>query len=322
MTRPLLVIVGPTCSGKTALAVAAAAVLEPAEILNADSRQVRRGLRIGTCAPSPAELHGVRCHLLDLCDPGEPFTVADWLTAARRCLERLDRAGTRGVVAGGTGLFVTALVDGFDLAQVPPDPERRADRTEHATTPEGLASLVAELRHRDPAGAETIDLHNPRRVIRALEILDAKGGSVATAKRRTTPRPAVMVGLEVARPVHARWIEHRIAAMFDTGGLQAEVRWLRSRGLDDSTIGSCGIGYAEAVDLIDGHIGLDAAMQATMRRTLRYARAQRTWFHRDNRISWFRPDLMSFEELAGEVLRLVAAADDGGSHPERASHGI
>lgn len=318
MTLPLLVIVGPTCSGKTAIAVAAAAALHPAEILNADSRQLRRGLRVGTCAPTPAELHGVRCHLLDLCDPGELFTVADWLTAARRCLERLDHAGTRGVVAGGTGLFVNALVDGFDLAQVPPDPERRADRTAHASTAEGLASLVAELRRRDPDGSETIDLHNPRRVVRALEILDAKGGSVVTARQRSAPRSAVMVGLEVARPTHARWIEHRVAAMFDSGGLQDEVRWLRSRDLEDATIGACGIGYTEALDLIDGRIGLEAAMQATIRRTLRYARAQRTWFHRDSRITWFRPDLISFEELAGDVLRLVADADDGRSYPESA----
>jgi len=96
----MLVIVGPTCSGKTALAVACAQALAPAEIINADSRQVRRGLRVGTCAPRPSELHGVRCHLLDLCDPGETFTVADWLMAARRSLERLDRSGRRAVVAG------------------------------------------------------------------------------------------------------------------------------------------------------------------------------------------------------------------------------
>jgi tRNA dimethylallyltransferase len=311
MIRPMLVIVGPTCSGKTALAVAAASRLAPAEILNADSRQVRRGLHVGTCAPLPAELHGVRCHLLDLCDPGEIFTIADWLTAARRSLERLDRAGTRAVVAGGTGLYVTALVDGFDLAQVPPDPVRRADRAELASTADGLASLAAELRKRDPAGSVEIDQRNPRRVIRALEILDAKGGSVLTARRRAAPRPAMMVGLDVARPVHARWIEHRIAGMFDSGGIQDEVRWLLGRGLDRSAIGSCGIGYSEALDLIEGHLDLEAAMQATMRRTLRYARAQRTWFRRDQRLRWFRPDLISFDEMLGEVLELVAAADNG-----------
>jgi tRNA dimethylallyltransferase len=312
----MLVIVGPTCSGKTALAVATATGLAPAEMINADSRQVRRGLRVGTCAPRPSELHGVRCHLLDLCDPGETFTVADWLTAARRSMERLDRAGTRAVVAGGTGLYVTALVDGFDLAQVPPDPVRRADRAELAATPEGLASLAAELRQRDPAGATEIDQRNPRRVIRALEILDAKGGSVLTARRRATPRPAVMVGLDVARPVHARWIEHRIAGMFDSGGIQDEVRWLLGRGLDRAAIGSCGIGYSEALDLIEGHLDLEAAMQATMRRTLRYARAQRTWFRRDTRLTWFRPDLIGFDEMVTDVLDLVAAADTGQQRSE------
>ncbi len=311
MIRPMLVIVGPTCSGKTALAVATAQALAPAEMLNADSRQVRRGLRVGTCAPRPSELHGVRCHLLDLCDPGETFTVADWLMAARRSLERLDRAGTRAVVAGGTGLYVTALVDGFDLAQVPPDPVRRADRAEMAATPEGLATLAAQLRKRDPRGATEIDQRNPRRVIRALEILDAKGGSVVTARRRTAPRPAVMVGLDVARSVHVRWIEHRIAGMFDSGGIQDEVRWLLARGLDRTVIGSCGIGYSEALDLIEGHIDLEAAMQATIRRTLRYARAQRTWFRRDTRLTWIRPDLITFDEMLTEVQGLVASADAG-----------
>jgi tRNA dimethylallyltransferase len=308
MTHPMLVIVGPTCSGKTALAVAAAEALAPAEIINADSRQVRRGLRVGTCAPLPSELHGIRCHLLDLCDPGETFTVADWLAAARRSLERLDRAGTRPVVAGGTGLYVTALIDGFDLAQVPPDPVRRADRSELAATPEGLASLAAELLKRDPEGAPGVDQRNPRRVIRALEILDAKGGSILSARKRAAPRPTVMVGLDVARPVHARWIEHRIAGMFDSGGIQNEVRWLLGRGLDREVIGSCGIGYSEALDLIEGHIDLEAAMQATMRRTQRYARAQRTWFRRDTRLTWLRPDLVSFDQLVAEVSDLVANA--------------
>jgi tRNA dimethylallyltransferase len=310
VTRPILVVVGPTCSGKTALAVAVAQALAPAELLNADSRQVRRGLRVGTCAPVQSELKGVRCNLLDLSDPGEPFSVADWLTAARLCLDRLDRSGARAVVAGGTGLYVTALVDGFDLARVPPDPARRADRSELAATAEGLAALAAELLSRDPEGAAAIDQRNPRRVIRALEILDAKGGSLRDAQQRALPREAVMVGLDVARPVHTRWIEHRIAAMFDSGGIQQEVRWLLGRGLDRQAIVGCGIGYGEALDLIEGHIGIEAAMQATMRRTLRYARAQRTWFRRDARLVWFRPDLVNFEQLVDGVLHLVADAGD------------
>lgn len=305
-------VVGPTCTGKTALAVAAAQALAPAEILNADSRQVRRGLSVGTCAPTPDELHGVTCDLVHLCDPGEPFTVADWLTAARVCLDRLDGSGTRAVVAGGTGLYVTALVDGFDLAGAPPDPTRRADRTEAAATPDGLEGLVAELRTRDPEGAATIDRRNPRRVIRALEILDARGGSLRTAQRRLPARGAVMIGLDVAKAVHERWIEHRTAAMFDSEGfnIQDEVRRMLGRDLDRRVIVGCGIGYAEALDLIEGSVDAEAAMQATTRRTLRYARAQRTWFHRDKRLIWLRPDLMSFDEILQETLRLVASASN------------
>jgi tRNA dimethylallyltransferase len=307
LSGPLLVVVGPTCTGKTALAVAAAQALAPAEILNADSRQVRRGLRVGTCTPTPDELHGVPCELLDLADPGEPFTVADWLTAARTCLDWLDRSGVRAVVAGGTGLYVTALVDGFDLSGAPPDPARRADRTEAAASPDGLEALAEELRTRDPEGAAAIDQRNPRRVIRALELLDARGGSLKTAQRRVAPREAVMIGLDVDRPVHARWIEHRIAAMFDSGGIQDEVRWLLHRGLDRQVIVGCGIGYGEALALVEGHLDVESAMQATLRRTLRYARAQRTWFRRDTRLNWLRPDLLSVDELLAETLRLAAA---------------
>ncbi|HUZ71092.1 MAG TPA: tRNA (adenosine(37)-N6)-dimethylallyltransferase MiaA [Candidatus Saccharimonadales bacterium] len=307
MTSPLLVIVGPTCTGKTTLAVAAAQALAPADILNADSRQVRRGLRVGTCAPSADELKGVRCELLDLCDPGESFTVADWLGRARLCLDRLDRSGTRAVVAGGTGLYVTALVDGFDLAGAAPDPERRRERTESAATPEGLETLVAELRARDPEGASAIDRRNPRRVIRALEILEARGGSLRTAQRRVSPRAAVMIGLDVDRPVHARWIEQRTAAMFEGGGIQEEVRRMLHRGLDRAVVVRCGIGYSEALDLIEGRVDIAAAVQATMQRTVRYARAQRTWFRRDTRVTWLRPDLVSGDELLAETLRLEAS---------------
>ena len=207
--------------------------------------------------------------------------MADWLGAARGCLERLDQAGARAVVAGGTGLYVTALVDGFDLARVPPDPQRRVERGEVAATPDGLDVLAAELRQRDPDGAATIDQRNPRRVIRALEILDAGGGSVLATRTRSAPRASVLVGLDVARPEHERWIEQRVARMFDTGALQDEVRRLLAQGLDPHTIGGCGIGYQEALDNLEGRLGLDAAKEATVRRTLRYARAQRTWFRRE-----------------------------------------
>ena len=117
----MIVIVGPTCTGKTRLAVALARKLWPAELLNAESRQLRRGLRAGTCAPTQEEVGEVPCHLLDLADPGQEFTVAGWLEAARRALEVVEARDAQPIVVGGTGLYVTALVEGYDFGGAPPD---------------------------------------------------------------------------------------------------------------------------------------------------------------------------------------------------------
>src|SRR4029077_20928440 len=129
---------------------------------------------IGTCAPTEAELRGVRCHLIELVEPGEPFTVADWTERARRVIQELEGRGALAVVVGGTGLYVNSLLEGFDFGSAPPDPARRRELSTTAESPEGLLALVAELGRRDPEAAARIDLRNPRRVIRALEIRDAR----------------------------------------------------------------------------------------------------------------------------------------------------
>ena len=128
MSRPRLAIVGPTCTGKTRLAVELAELLSPAELVIADSRQVLRGLRVGTCAPTDPELRGVRCHLLDLFEPGSRFSVHDWLGHARTVVDDLEARGVAPIVVGGTGLYMNALVYGFDLAGTPPDSEMRERR--------------------------------------------------------------------------------------------------------------------------------------------------------------------------------------------------
>jgi tRNA dimethylallyltransferase len=176
MTRPFLVVVGPTCTGKTALAARLARCFAAAELISADSRQLRRGLRVATCAPGHADLDGVPCHLIDLADPGEPFSVARWLECARETLSDLERRGVVPIVVGGTGLYVSALVDGFDFGRTPPDHQTRERRTRCAASPDGLATLTAELLERDPSAANTVELRNPRRVVRALEILDRRPG--------------------------------------------------------------------------------------------------------------------------------------------------
>ena len=303
--RPLVAIVGPTCTGKTRLAVALARRMQPAELLSADSRQLRRGLRAGTCAPTPDELAGVACHLLDLAEPGQEFTVADWLAEARELLAQLARRGVQPIVVGGTGLYVTALVDGYDFGGVPPDPTTRGERTRLATTAAGRAQLAAELTGRDPAAGTAVDLRNPRRVIRALEILDARGR--LSDARGSDPEPAVLIGLDAPRDLHEAWVRQRCTAMFRGGGILEEARASVGRGLSAASLRGCGIGYTEALAVLDGALTVDAAIDSTTRRTLRYAKAQRTYFRRDGRITWLDAGGSS-SDLVAHALAAVAAA--------------
>jgi tRNA dimethylallyltransferase len=301
----LLAVVGPTATGKTRLAVAVARRLGSAELLNADSRQVVRGLRVGTCAPTDEELQGVRCHLLDLHDPGEPFSVADWLAAAHAALGDLGRRDVQPVLVGGTGLYLSALVDGLDLARVPADPARRAERAATAAEPGGLERLAAELARRDPEAAAGLDLRNPRRVIRALEILDAHGPPLGRARGRGQALAATLIGIDVPRELHERWIAARARAMLETGALVDEVHSAMARGISRDALDSAGIGYREALAVLDGRVTPEQAAEMLARRTRRYAKAQRTWFRRDPRIRWLRRDAESLDMQVDEVLDAI-----------------
>jgi tRNA dimethylallyltransferase len=318
VTAPPLFIVGATCTGKTTLAIDLARRLRGAELLNADSRQLRRGLRVGTCAPSPADLHGVAIHLMDLADPGVAFTVADWVAAARRVLDDLARRTVQPVVVGGTGLYVSALVDGLALAGVPGDPSIRERRNQQASSPAGLAELVALLRARDPEGAATTDLRNPRRVIRALEILDGGAGTtLAEARGRSAPLPALLVGLQVAPATHAGWVRDRTTRMFGDGSLAGEVSGALASGVSRAALAVSGIGYTEMLAVLDGQRTAAEAIETTIARTLRYAKAQRTYFRRDRRIHWLRADQLSGGEQVAAVMRLGVAESEMATAPPR-----
>ncbi|MBV8526841.1 MAG: tRNA (adenosine(37)-N6)-dimethylallyltransferase MiaA [Candidatus Dormibacteraeota bacterium] len=296
----MIVIVGPTCTGKTRLAVALARKLWPAELLNADSRQLRRGLRAGTCAPTQEEVGEVPCHLLDLADPGQEFTVAGWLEAARRALEVVEARDAQPIVVGGTGLYVTALVEGYDFGGAPPDPATRSQRTRIAETAAGRDQLAAELTSREPSAAGRVDLRNPRRVIRALEILDATGR--LQDGRGSRPRAAVIIGVDAPRELHEAWVRHRSEVMFRSGAILDEARAALAGGYGAPAIAGCGIGYAEALAVLEGAMTVDDAVAATTQRTLRYARSQRTYFRRDKRITWLH--------RSGPEADLIAAAMD------------
>jgi tRNA dimethylallyltransferase len=301
---PLLVIAGPTCTGKTALAVEVAVRSGAAEIVNADSRQVRAGLHVGTCAPAPVELRGVPAHLFGVVAPGMPFTAADWLTAARQVIAEIRERGRIALLVGGTGLYVRALLRGYQPAP-PPDPAQRERRDRLAESEEGRQRLAEELRRREPRRWERLDPRNTRRVIRALESLDA--GQPPAVDPGAIPTPRLAMAMDTDRDRHAAWVRQRSQAMLCTGRLQAETRAVLEAGVRPADLAACGIGYAEAIEVLGARLPVDEAVEAVTRRTLRYARQQRTFFRGEEfeyRLEASRP----VPELAAEVLEVLAGA--------------
>jgi tRNA dimethylallyltransferase len=290
-----LALVGPTASGKSAVALAVAEALGDVEIVSIDSMQVYRGMDVGTAKPTPAEQAAVRHHLIDLADPGEEFSVARFQAAARRAVADIEARGRRALLVGGTGLYYQAVVDGFDLPGE--DRELRAALYERAGAPDGSESLLAELTELDPVAAGRIDPRNTRRIVRALEVTMASGrpfssfgpgvfgGSESGGPGGQALRVAAG-GIWMSRDVGAERIETRIAGMVDDG-LIAEVERLAAAPGGMSRTAREGIGYKEVLDHLEGSVPtLEAALRRTAERTRQLARRQRMWFRRDRRITW------------------------------------
>lgn len=278
---------GPTTSGKTAIAIAAAHRLK-GELISVDSRQVYRLCDIGTNKPTPEELGGLRCRLLDVVDPGTPFTVADYQRLAMDAVADTDRGGRLPVLQGGTGLYLRALLDGWNLADAPPNPELRA-ALEQRVELEGPEALDAELRRIDPASAERAQ-RNPRRMIRALEI-HAVTGRAPSVARASDPPPwsTTIIGLDVPLVELDQRIRSRVTHMIDAGWVD-EVARIR-REFPAADLRRLGHGYPELAAYLDGRLSLADARDSTVRQVRQYARRQLTWFRADRRVQWLPADL-------------------------------
>jgi len=283
LATPIIGIVGPTASGKTDLALALAARL-PVEILVADSRQVYRGMDVGTAKPDAATRAAVPHHLLDLVDPDEPFTVAQWVDRARQLIPDIGARGRLPMLVGGTGLYVSALIDGHDYAAQPWSPELRR-RLSDELGADGLAAMAERLRALDPEAAGRVDLRNPRRVLRALERTEAGGGGARPGMDAYGGRLA-LIGLDRPREVLYRRIDERARWLFERGGILEEVRSLLDAGYGPGLRPMTGHGYREAARHLAGEWSLEEAIAVTARRTRQYAKRQLTWFRRDVRILW------------------------------------
>jgi len=289
VTRPHLALVGPTASGKSSLALAAARVLGDVEIVSIDSMQVYRGLDIGTAKPSVAERAMIPHHLVDVADPGDEWSVARFQSAARAAVADIERRGRRALLVGGTGLYVQAVVD--PLTFPPEDRDVRAELEAATDTPEGLADAHAELKKLDPVAAAGMEPGNRRRITRALEVIRITGRPFSSfgagLARYGTPCFSVrMAGVWLPRPALAARIVARVTAMRDAGFVE-EVRGLRARG-ELSRTARQAIGYREVLAHLEGREpSLEVALDAVATRTRAFARRQRMWFRRDPRIDWF-----------------------------------
>ncbi len=283
--KSLLAIVGPTASGKTALAVRLAERLG-GEIVNADSRQVYRGMDIGTAKPAAEERARARHWLIDVADPDDPFSLGRYLDLANEALTDCWARGVLPLLVGGTGQYVWALLEGWQVPRVPPDPQLRAELEAKAER-EGQAALIAELERVDRAYASHIDRQNPRRIIRALEVYRRTGRPLSACQARTPPRFAwSVIGLSCERDELYRRIDARVDAMV-AAGLIDEVRGLIERGYGCDLPAMSGIGYRQVCQHLAGELSLAEAVERIKTETHRLARMQRNWFReRDPRIHW------------------------------------
>jgi tRNA dimethylallyltransferase len=284
---PLIAVVGPTASGKTALGIALAEALG-GEIVSADSRQIYREMEIGTAKPTPAERARVPHHLLDVVAPDEAFTLADYQRLATVAIAAIHARGKLPLLVGGTGLYLRAVLDGLAIPAVPPDPARRA-AWEALAAREGPAALHALLAARDPDAAAKIPPNNVRRVIRALEVVTATGRPFfAQQQRQATPYDLLMLGLNTDRARLYQWADARVEAML-AAGLVAEVEHLAARGYAWSLPAMSSLGYAQIGAYLRGEMTLSAAVQRLKWDTHGFIRKQLIWFRPDTRIHWLDP---------------------------------
>jgi len=299
--RKLIAVVGPTATGKTALAVAVARAIG-GEIVGADSRQVYRRMDIGTAKPTPEERALAPYHLLDVADPEEPFSLVQYLELATVALEDIWARGRQPLLVGGSGQYVWALLEGWTVPRLPPQRELRRSLEERAGR-EGAEALHRELARIDPRAAAGIDARNVRRVIRALEVHGATGRPISVWKEKAPPNwDTLILGLTCPRDELCRRIDARADAMMDAG-LVDEVRGLLAEGYSPELPSMSGIGYREVCQYLAGEVELPAAVARIKTATHRLARQQATWFRRDDsRIRWLD---ISVAEPFEEAIRLV-----------------
>jgi tRNA dimethylallyltransferase len=304
---PLVVIVGPTAVGKTALAVHLAGVA-CGEIVSADSRQVYRGMDIGTAKATAEEQARVPHHLIDVLDPDETMGLAQFQELAYTAIAEIAARGRVPFLVGGTGQYVMAVVEGWQVPRVPPDETLR--RALYAQAEEdGPEGLHARLRELDPAAAERIDARNVRRVIRALEVCLVTGQPISEQQAKSPPPYRIlMLGLTLPRPELYRRIDQRVEQMM-AAGLEDEVWQLLAAGYGFDLPAMSGVGYGQFAPYLAGQATLPDTVREIKRATRRFVRHQGNWFRQDDpRLHWFNASPDPYEAILDLVHPFLASS--------------
>ena len=310
LSRPVICVVGPTASGKTDVAQEVARRLD-GEVVSADSMQIYRGMNIGTGTISEDE-RLVPHYGLDICEPGTPYSAALFQDYARACFSDMDARGKRGVLAGGTGLYVRAAIDDYRFPKGEQEDNPVREKWQRFLDEYGQQTLWDELNRMDPASAEIIHPHNAKRVVRALEMLETEGVSYAQQHEgfKTMEQfvPAYFFGLAVEPELLKTRINARVDRMVESG-LVAEVQQLLDQGFQDALTAREAIGYKEIVAALRGECTLEEGIEAIKLATRRYAKRQRTWWRGDERVMWIDADDADVSRMADEIVRAVQQCD-------------
>lgn len=308
MNDKIIAVAGPTASGKSALALELCKRLD-GELISLDSMQIYRGLDIGTAKPTKAEQAEVCHHMIDICEPTENFSAAEFAERAHKVIADVQSRGKKAVLCGGTGLYLDTVLGRLDFGEIESDEKLRGELIAFAEK-NGAEALHERLREIDPQAAEKTHPNNVRRVARAIEIYELTGKTKTEHDREAisdSPYESLIIGLDYDdREVLYNRINRRVDAMIEAG-LEGEVRSLVSRGLlsAESTAGQA-IGYKEMLGYIAGDCSLGDAVEKIKLGTRRYAKRQLTWLRRNPSINWLYPDrLGDFRSLVCEAEKII-----------------
>lgn len=308
----IICIAGPTASGKTALAATLAKELN-GEVVSCDSMQVYRRMDIGTAKPTLEEMQGIPHHMIDVAEPWEDFSVSRYCEMAAPIVDDIISRGKTAVIAGGTGLYMDALIRGNAFAPFPATGVR--ERLEAQADAEGMEAMLSRLRAVDPDAARRLHLSDRKRILRALEVYLETGETITEHNRKTQAVPPryspLWLGLDFARRGELyRRIDLRVGLMLEQG-LVEEIRGLLADGIPEKATAMQAIGYKEFVDALDGRCTIEEAADQVRQSSRRYAKRQLTWFRRNKAIHWLIRDTGDTgREILESARRIVSDFDN------------